>query len=154
MLIHIASKVDSNPEQLEYKLALEHYTRNHSAITTTQPATIASAVGSPPSPTPNQAMSLAEAAVAAAAAAAASATPSNATPSSEFDGYGNGFKPYGCDVPGCYTAFAASTDLFCHMKSCHPNLEGVDKPYRCALINCQKKYKNINGLQYHIKDAK
>ncbi|KAI8362729.1 hypothetical protein EDC96DRAFT_482701 [Choanephora cucurbitarum] len=109
-------------------------------------------VGSPPSPTPNQAMSLAEAAVA--AATAASATPSNAAPSSEFDGYGSGFKPYGCDVPGCYTAFAASTDLFCHMKSCHPNLEGVDKPYRCALINCQKKYKNINGLQYHIKDAK
>ncbi|KAI8352920.1 hypothetical protein BD560DRAFT_427103 [Blakeslea trispora] len=122
---------------------------DHPVMTTTQTTT----VGSPPSPTPTTALSLAEAAAAAAAAATTTATTSG-TLSDEFDDYGNGIKPYGCDVPGCYHAFAASADLFCHMKSCHPNLEGVDKPYRCAMVNCQKKYKNINGLQYHIKDAK
>jgi hypothetical protein len=72
----------------------------------------------------------------------------------EYDEYGNGIKPFGCDVPGCYAVFAASTGLFYHMKNSHPHLEGVEKPYRCAMTNCSKKYKNINGLQYHIKDAK
>ncbi|KAG0179939.1 hypothetical protein DFQ28_002049 [Apophysomyces sp. BC1034] len=63
-------------------------------------------------------------------------------------------NPYGCDVPGCYASFSASTGLFYHMKSAHPSLEGVDKPYRCAMPNCTKRYKNINGLQYHLREAK
>jgi hypothetical protein len=72
----------------------------------------------------------------------------------EFDDYGHGIKPYGCDVPGCYAVFATSTELFSHMKNVHQNLPGIKKPFRCAMLNCSKKYKNINGLQYHIKDAK
>ncbi|KAF7723491.1 hypothetical protein EC973_002002 [Apophysomyces ossiformis] len=63
-------------------------------------------------------------------------------------------NPYGCDVPGCYASFSASTGLFYHMKNVHPSLEGVDKPYRCAMPNCTKRYKNINGLQYHLREAK
>jgi hypothetical protein len=63
-------------------------------------------------------------------------------------------NPYGCDVPGCYASFSASSGLFYHMKGAHANLEGISKPYRCAIPGCTKKYKNINGLQYHIRDAK
>ncbi|KAI7869115.1 hypothetical protein BDF14DRAFT_1723330, partial [Spinellus fusiger] len=62
-------------------------------------------------------------------------------------------QPYGCDVPGCYTSFSASSGLFYHMKNNHPSLEGIEKPFRCAIPNCQKKYKNINGLQYHLREA-
>jgi hypothetical protein len=63
-------------------------------------------------------------------------------------------NPYGCDVPGCYASFSASSGLFYHMKGAHANLEGISKPYRCAIPGCTKRYKNINGLQYHIRDAK
>ncbi|GAB5585568.1 hypothetical protein Unana1_00468 [Umbelopsis nana] len=63
-------------------------------------------------------------------------------------------NPYGCDVPGCYASFSASSGLFYHMKGVHTNLEGISKPYRCAIPGCTKRYKNINGLQYHIRDAK
>ncbi|CAO3636852.1 unnamed protein product [Mucor fragilis] len=77
------------------------------------------------------------------------------TPTQEdYEDYGNGLKPYGCDIPGCYAVFADSSGLFYHMKNTHPNLNGIGKPFRCAMVGCTKKYKNINGLQYHIKDAK
>ncbi|CAO3680334.1 unnamed protein product [Umbelopsis ramanniana] len=63
-------------------------------------------------------------------------------------------NPYGCDVPGCFASFPASSGLFYHMKGVHTNLDGIPKPYRCAIPGCTKKYKNINGLQYHIREAK
>jgi hypothetical protein len=40
------------------------------------------------------------------------------------------------------------------MKAAHPNVDSSKKPFRCALPGCSKKYKNINGLLYHIKEAK
>ncbi|RCI03489.1 hypothetical protein CU098_012430 [Rhizopus stolonifer] len=61
---------------------------------------------------------------------------------------------YGCGVTGCFISFSASSDLFHHIKSAHANLDPSYKPYRCAMVNCTKRYKNINGLQYHLREAK
>lgn len=60
---------------------------------------------------------------------------------------------YGCGVMGCFATFAGSSALFYHIKNDHANME-LDKPYRCAMPSCSKRYKNINGLQYHLRDAK
>ncbi|KAG1066415.1 hypothetical protein G6F42_026665 [Rhizopus arrhizus] len=63
-----------------------------------------------------------------------SSSNSNMIPNKEeYDEYGNGLKPYGCDIPGCYAVFADSSGLFYHMKNNHPNLNGVGKPFRCAM---------------------
>ncbi|KAI7893937.1 uncharacterized protein EV154DRAFT_392570, partial [Mucor mucedo] len=58
---------------------------------------------------------------------------------------------YGCGVMNCFASFSASNGLFYHMKNVHPNIEDIFKPYRCAMPTCPKRYKNINGLQYHLR---
>ncbi|KAI7880141.1 hypothetical protein K492DRAFT_162879 [Lichtheimia hyalospora FSU 10163] len=62
-------------------------------------------------------------------------------------------NPYGCAI--CNTSFAQSNGLFMHMKNAHVDqVQSFDKPYRCAMPNCTKRYKNMNGLQYHLREAK
>lgn len=62
-------------------------------------------------------------------------------------------NPYGCAI--CNTSFPQSNGLFMHMKNVHVDqVQSFDKPYRCAMPNCTKRYKNMNGLQYHLREAK
>lgn len=62
-------------------------------------------------------------------------------------------NPYGCAI--CNTSFPQSNGLFMHMKNAHVDqVQSFDKPYRCAMPNCTKRYKNMNGLQYHLREAK
>ncbi|KAF9161909.1 hypothetical protein DFQ26_004030 [Actinomortierella ambigua] len=64
-------------------------------------------------------------------------------------------KPYGCAVPDCNFESASPSLLFYHLKASHPGTT-IDKPFRCTLPGCEnrKRYKNINGLQYHITHSK
>ncbi|KAI8990060.1 hypothetical protein BDB01DRAFT_779862 [Pilobolus umbonatus] len=63
-------------------------------------------------------------------------------------------KPYGCGLAGCHAVFSTTTRLHCHVKINHFDQKGKAKPYKCAITNCSKRYKNLNGLQYHLRDAK
>jgi len=38
-----------------------------------------------------------------------------------------------------------------HIKGQHPECDSTGKPYRCALSGCDKSWKSINGLQYHLQ---
>ncbi|PPQ62741.1 hypothetical protein CVT24_000435, partial [Panaeolus cyanescens] len=66
-------------------------------------------------------------------------------------------RPYACGRVGCWDAdrglsahtFATSGELLDHSKN-HPD-DGVEKPFRCALSGCNKSWKSINGLQYHLQ---
>jgi hypothetical protein len=62
--------------------------------------------------------------------------------------------PYGCGIMGCFASFSISSGLFTHIKEVHKNIGETYKPYRCAMPTCPKRYKNINGLQYHLREAK
>lgn len=62
--------------------------------------------------------------------------------------------PYGCGAMDCFASFSASSSLFTHMKEVHKYATDIYKPYRCAMPACSKRYKNINGLQYHLRNAK
>ncbi|KAK4316228.1 hypothetical protein Pmani_012605 [Petrolisthes manimaculis] len=35
----------------------------------------------------------------------------------------------------------------------HTGISGEDKPYVCPVMGCRKKYKNINGIKYHARNA-
>ncbi|XP_063608138.1 uncharacterized protein LOC134782540 isoform X2 [Penaeus indicus] len=35
----------------------------------------------------------------------------------------------------------------------HSNSNGEDKPYICPVVGCRKRYKNVNGIKYHAKNA-
>ncbi|KAH7104201.1 hypothetical protein BKA62DRAFT_693851 [Auriculariales sp. MPI-PUGE-AT-0066] len=77
---------------------------------------------------------------------------------------------YGCGFPGCWekvvderdqrlmespgnVRFTNSALLLAHTRVAHSN-EEIDKMFRCALENCGKAWKNINGIQYHLQVSK
>jgi len=72
--------------------------------------------------------------------------------------------PYACGYPCCWpldepegnVCFATSKELSAHVKSSHDRdiSYANSKAFRCALSNCGKSWKNINGLQYHLQVSK
>ncbi|KAF9182381.1 hypothetical protein BGZ50_004954 [Haplosporangium sp. Z 11] len=64
-------------------------------------------------------------------------------------------KPYGCAIPDCNFESSSPSLLFYHFKASHHGT-AVQKPFRCTMPGCEdrKRYKNINGLQYHVTHAK
>ncbi|KAG0262986.1 hypothetical protein BG011_009484 [Mortierella polycephala] len=64
-------------------------------------------------------------------------------------------KPYGCAIPDCNFESSSPSLLFYHFKASHHGT-AVQKPFRCTMTGCEdrKRYKNINGLQYHVTHAK
>ncbi|KAF9996447.1 hypothetical protein BGZ80_002076 [Entomortierella chlamydospora] len=64
-------------------------------------------------------------------------------------------RPYGCAIPDCSFESSSPSLLFYHFKASHHGTT-VLKPFRCTMPGCEdrKRYKNINGLQYHVNHAK
>ncbi|KAF9427848.1 hypothetical protein BGZ76_002156 [Entomortierella beljakovae] len=64
-------------------------------------------------------------------------------------------KPYGCAIPDCMFECSTPSLLFYHFKASHHGTT-ILKPFRCTMPGCEerKRYKNINGLQYHVNYAK
>ncbi|KAF9090831.1 hypothetical protein BGX23_005666 [Mortierella sp. AD031] len=64
-------------------------------------------------------------------------------------------KPYGCAIPDCTFASSSPSLLFYHFKASHHGTT-VLKPFRCTMPGCEdrKRYKGVNGLQYHVTHAK
>ncbi|KAF9913606.1 hypothetical protein BX616_009833 [Lobosporangium transversale] len=64
-------------------------------------------------------------------------------------------KPYGCAIPDCGYESSSPSLLYYHFKASHHGTT-VLKPFRCTMPGCEdrKRYKNINGLQYHVNHAK
>ncbi|KAF9481702.1 hypothetical protein BDN70DRAFT_876021 [Pholiota conissans] len=68
-------------------------------------------------------------------------------------------RPYACGYTTCWLAgaksslscFSTSGELLDHTKDAHAESEVAEKPYRCALPGCDKSWKSINGLQYHLQ---
>lgn len=79
-------------------------------------------------------------------------------------------RPYICKVPGCGKTYKNANGLKYHSMHGHERRSGngeggggggeegtgvpeliVDKPHRCPYPNCGKRYKNSNGLKYHIR---
>ncbi|KAJ7596743.1 hypothetical protein C8J56DRAFT_296019 [Mycena floridula] len=68
-------------------------------------------------------------------------------------------KPYVCGHSLCWPAgensstscFRTSKELFEHNKSAHRDNEDTDRIFRCGLDGCQKSWKSLNGLQYHLQ---
>jgi len=64
-------------------------------------------------------------------------------------------RPYACGHDECWPTrgrcFATSGELVEHIKEQHPECDSTGKPYRCALPGCDKSWKSINGLQYHLQ---
>ncbi|KAF8905463.1 hypothetical protein CPB84DRAFT_1960391 [Gymnopilus junonius] len=68
-------------------------------------------------------------------------------------------RPYACGHGQCWSSgemtsascFATSGELLDHRKDQHPEDEVSEKRYRCALPGCDKSWKSINGLQYHLQ---
>ncbi|KAF9184734.1 hypothetical protein BGZ51_003161 [Haplosporangium sp. Z 767] len=69
--------------------------------------------------------------------------------------YAEDEKPYGCAVPECTFESSSPSLLFYHYKASHAGAT-IEKPFRCTMPGCEtrKRYKNINGLQYHVTHAK
>ncbi|KAK2462006.1 hypothetical protein APHAL10511_006469 [Amanita phalloides] len=68
-------------------------------------------------------------------------------------------KPYACGHERCWptdaatgsACYATSGELFDHCKNEHESDSIGDKPFRCALTGCDKSWKTLNGLQYHLQ---
>ncbi|KAG0213172.1 hypothetical protein BGX33_003095 [Mortierella sp. NVP41] len=74
---------------------------------------------------------------------------------SDTDIFADDDKPYGCAIPHCLFESASPSLLFYHFKATHTGTT-VEKPFRCTMPGCEtrKRYKNVNGLQYHVTHAK
>ncbi|KAM6498005.1 hypothetical protein JOM56_005953 [Amanita muscaria] len=68
-------------------------------------------------------------------------------------------KPYACGRVGCWpddapfssACFSTSRELFDHGKNEHEFDPPGETPFRCALASCNKSWKTLNGLQYHLQ---
>jgi hypothetical protein len=66
-------------------------------------------------------------------------------------------RPYACGNLSCWPAdastssacFSTARELYEHAKT-HKEPEDT-RPYRCALPGCNKFWKSLNGLQYHLQ---
>ncbi|KAI0757323.1 hypothetical protein C8Q80DRAFT_1092893 [Daedaleopsis nitida] len=69
---------------------------------------------------------------------------------------------YACGHADCWpagalsskSAFVTSKELSDHSKTEHNGNLGGNKPFRCGLTGCEKSWKSINGLQYHLQISK
>ncbi|KAL1951754.1 hypothetical protein VTO73DRAFT_903 [Trametes versicolor] len=69
---------------------------------------------------------------------------------------------YACGHRDCWpeggvsskSAFTTSKELSDHNKIVHSGDLGGSKPFRCALAGCEKSWKSVNGLQYHLQISK
>ncbi|KAL4243166.1 hypothetical protein ABKN59_001086 [Abortiporus biennis] len=69
---------------------------------------------------------------------------------------------YACGNHACWpsseprgrTCYSTSQELSDHWKIEHQSEIANDKPFRCALEECGKGWKSINGLQYHLQVSK
>ncbi|KZT54020.1 hypothetical protein CALCODRAFT_28603 [Calocera cornea HHB12733] len=78
-------------------------------------------------------------------------------------------KPFKCPTPGCNKQYLQANGLKyhrlhgqCNFASKDPSLEGLTeqeaeeklRPYACAVGgNCERRYKNMNGLRYHYQHS-
>ncbi|KAI1797566.1 hypothetical protein LXA43DRAFT_981068 [Ganoderma leucocontextum] len=66
---------------------------------------------------------------------------------------------YACGHHDCWpegamasrNTYATSKELSDHSKTVHGGDLGGSKPFRCGLTGCEKSWKSINGLQYHLQ---
>lgn len=66
-------------------------------------------------------------------------------------------RAYACGHPACWPAgesssracFRTSKELFDHNRNAHR--DETERSYRCGLQGCQKSWKSLNGLQYHLQ---
>ncbi|KAI0336158.1 hypothetical protein GY45DRAFT_585147 [Cubamyces sp. BRFM 1775] len=71
-------------------------------------------------------------------------------------------RAYACGHRDCWpaharrskSAFVTSKELSDHSKYVHNGDLGGTKPFRCALTGCEKSWKSLNGLQYHLQISK
>ncbi|KAI0828359.1 hypothetical protein BC628DRAFT_1365562 [Trametes gibbosa] len=69
---------------------------------------------------------------------------------------------YACGHRDCWPAHAAHSDsafttskeLSDHSKVAHGGDLGGTRPFRCGLTGCEKSWKSVNGLQYHLQISK
>ncbi|KAF8632550.1 hypothetical protein AX15_001765 [Amanita polypyramis BW_CC] len=68
-------------------------------------------------------------------------------------------KPYACGREKCWPSdadvssacYSTSKELFDHCKTEHEFDPAGESPFRCALAGCNKSWKTLNGLQYHLQ---
>ncbi|KAI9011703.1 hypothetical protein DFJ74DRAFT_307727 [Hyaloraphidium curvatum] len=80
-------------------------------------------------------------------------------------------KRYPCTFPECDKVYKNPGGLKYHLAHTHPdpdttqippgllgrngkrgkNVPDIYKPYRCMVVTCGKRYKNLNGLKYHLE---
>ncbi|KAI8050202.1 hypothetical protein BDF22DRAFT_657239 [Syncephalis plumigaleata] len=71
------------------------------------------------------------------------------------EGHTISMEAYGCAYPECNAVFTAPHALLYHFKRCHTGQTApLERPFRCAMPGCLKRYKNLNGIQYHVERAK
>jgi hypothetical protein len=71
------------------------------------------------------------------------------------EGHTISMEAYGCAYPECDAVFTAPHALLYHFKRCHTGQAApLERPFRCAMPGCLKRYKNLNGIQYHVERAK
>ncbi|KAH6917454.1 hypothetical protein BKA70DRAFT_335090 [Coprinopsis sp. MPI-PUGE-AT-0042] len=62
---------------------------------------------------------------------------------------------YACGFPSCWGTqlhrYRTSKDLERHMRKSHSGDESCDNVYRCCLNGCDKSYKTMRGLEYHLQ---
>lgn len=68
---------------------------------------------------------------------------------------------YACGMTDCWpnVNYATSSELAEHMRAAHPSLADILsdsdlRPYRCSLAGCNKSWKTLNGVQYHLQVSK
>ncbi|KAI8589299.1 hypothetical protein BDZ88DRAFT_418384 [Geranomyces variabilis] len=82
-------------------------------------------------------------------------------------------KPFKCNVAGCDNSYKNSNGLAYHLENAHagggnratskppsqpstpqPKESQVEKPWNCPYNGCDKTYKNLKGLAYHLQKGK